>query len=131
MLFLLNEAVIDLGDPCETLRACGAGMVGRIPSLARLTRHGQEAAFAARDIAGAHENVQRALAALLVLTGEVNCALFLCPPKARSARDVAVRFALAPITTLAFLYSAQESGRLTPALINQNVWRLASAEPAA
>jgi hypothetical protein len=131
MLFLLNEDLIDLGDPCETLRACGAGEVRRAPSLGRLTAHGPDVAFAAQGLSGAHPDVRRALAALFALTGRLNCALFVAPPEARSAREVAVRYALAPITTMAFLYSALQSGRLSAALINHHVWSLASEASAA
>jgi hypothetical protein len=131
MLFLLNEDLIDLGDPLATLRACGVGEPRRAPSLSSLTVHGQEAAFAGRGLGAAHPDVRRALAALFALTGRLNCALFVCPQRAVSAREVAVRYALAPLTTLAFLHAAQQSGRLNAALINHHVWRLASQAPAA
>ena len=131
MLFLLNQEVIDLGDPVETLRASGVADIMHLPSVAKLVQLGQDAAFAANGIEHAHEGIRRTLAAMLAMSGQANCALFLCPPKARSAREVAVRLGQAPLTTMAFLLSAQESGRLSATTINQHVWRVAGAEAAA
>ena len=131
MLFLLNQELIDLGDPVEALQACGVADVMHLPSLAKMVSLGQDAAYAGNGMEGAHPSIRRTLAAMLAMTSQVNCALFLCPPKARSAREVAVRLGLAPITTLAFLASAQENGRLSPALINEQVWRVAGAVAAA
>lgn len=130
MLVLLNQEVVDVGDPIETLRECGVADL-RAPSTSRLVRLGQDATFAAKGIENAHPGIKRTLCAFFALSGEVNCALFLCPPKARSARDVAVRLGSAPITTMAFLLSAQSKGQLTPALVNHYVWKLASDEAAA
>ena len=122
MLFVLNQEVLDLGDPCEALKACGVGDLTRQPSLAKLVTLGQDAAFAGGGMEHAHAGIRRTLAAMLAMSGQVNCAMFLCPPRPRSAREVAVRLGFAPITTLAFLLTAQDSGRLNAALINQHVW---------
>jgi hypothetical protein len=65
------------------------------------------------------------------MTGEVNCALFVCPEDAARIEDVAVRFALAELTTLAYLHQAQENGGLSAAKINAHVWRLAPPPRAA
>lgn len=130
MLILLNQEVLDVGDPMETLRECGVSDL-RVPTNARLAALGQDAAYAARGMEHAHPGIRRTLAAFFAMSGQVNCALFLCPPKMRSPREVAVRFGLAPITTLAFLLNAQESGKLTPALINQHVWQVAPGTAAA
>ena len=131
MLFLLNQELIDLGDPVETLAACGVADALRQPSVPKLVALGQDACFAAGGIANAHPGIRRTLAAMMALSGQVNCALFLCPPAARTARDVAVRLGQAPITTLAMLLSAQAEGRLNAALINHHVWRVAGSEAAA
>ena len=130
MLILLNQTVIDVGDPVETLIALGVADM-RPPSLAKLAALGQDAAFAAGGIENAHPGITRTLAAFMGLLGEVNCAMFVCPPRMRSARDVAVRMGYAPLTTMVYLLSAQESGRLTPALVNQQIWRLADGASAA
>ncbi len=131
MLFLLNQEVLDIGDPIETLVAGGIADVMHLPSIPKLVSLGQDAAFAAQGMEHAHVGIRRTLAAMLSMSGQVNCALFLPPAQARSARDVAVRLGVAPITTLAFLFTAQESGVLTAALINHHVWRVAGGAAAA
>ena len=130
MLILLNQEIVDVGDPVRTLTALGAP-VGLPPTAAKLVQLGQDAAFAGNGLESAHAGIRRTLAALIALNGQANCALFLCPERARSARDVAVRLGLAPITTMAQLLSAQQAGVLTANLINQLVWRVAGGEAAA
>jgi hypothetical protein len=92
---------------------------------------GQDAAFAGRGLENAHPGIRRTLAALFAASGEANCGLFLYPKGANSAREVAVRLGMAPITTLAQLKSAQDGGRLTAEMINHHVWRVAGGEAAA
>lgn len=132
MLFLLNQELIDLGDPVEALQEAGvAGDLKHLPSIAKIVALGQDAAFAAQGIEQAHPGIRRTLAAMFALSGQVNCALFLNPAHPQSPRDVAVRLAQAPLTTMAFLLSAQETGRLTAAVINHHVWRVAGGVAAA
>jgi hypothetical protein len=130
MLVLLNQAVIDVGDPLDMLQALRVSDL-RTPSMAKLQRMGQDAAFAGKGLERAHEAVLRTLASYIALNGQANCALFVCPDRAKSAREVAVRFGLAPITTMAMLLSEQQAGRLTPAIINHYVWRVAQGPAAA
>jgi hypothetical protein len=130
MLVLLNQSVIDVGDPLETLKALRVTDMNT-PSMAKILRMGQDAAFAGRGLERAHGDLLRTLASYIALNGQANCALFLCPEKAKSARDVAVRFGLAPITTMAMLLFEQDAGRLTPTLINHYVWRVAQGPAAA
>ncbi|HWA00144.1 MAG TPA: hypothetical protein VG841_07490 [Caulobacterales bacterium] len=130
MLVLLNLEMIDVGDPLATLRELGMAEARPI-GAAKLVALGQEAAFSAGALENAHPAIRRALAAFMGLGGEANCALFLAPPGARTPRDVAVRLGLAPITTMAFLLSAQQAGKLNAAMINAQVWRLADAPNAA
>lgn len=130
MLFLLNQAVIDVGDPIDTLQTLGVELKDQ-PNLTRLVELGQDAAFAGRGIENAHEGIRRTLAAMFTLTGQVNCALFLCGERMRARGDVTFRLGLAPITTMAFLHAAQEAGQLTATLINQHVWRVAPGHAAA
>jgi hypothetical protein len=92
---------------------------------------GQDAAFLGRGLENAHPGIRRTLAALFAASGEANCGLFLFPQGANSAREVAVRLAMAPITTLALLKSAQDTGRLTAEMVNHHVWRVAGGEAAA
>lgn len=130
MIVLLNQEIIDVGDPAETLTQYGVADL-RMPTIAKVVALGQDAAYAAKGLENAHRDIRRTLAALLASSGEVNCALFLAPAAARSPREVAVRVGYAPILTLAYLLSAQQAGKLTPALINKHVWQLASGDAAA
>lgn len=130
MLILINEEVIDVGDPAETLRECGVAD-DRTPAIARMVALGQDAAFAARGIEHAHPGIRRVLASYFALTGQVNCALFVCPPNAVSPREVAVRLGDAPFTTLVHLYSVQQEGKLSASMVNHHVWRLAPSVVAA
>lgn len=120
MLFLLNDRVLDLGDPVEALRASGMGE--RALGLREAVARGQEAAFASANFTSGHPDLARAVAAMVALTGEANCALFLAGSQARSAREVGVKIAAAPIATLAYLKQVQDQGPLTPALVNAEVW---------
>lgn len=131
MLFLLNDRVLDLGDPAETLLALGAGDPARLPPTRAIVAMGQEAAFASGDFAHGHRDLLRSLACLTTLALQANCALFVTPANAKSARQVGVQFAFAPLTTLAYLEGAQAAGRLGPALANRHVWRLAGRAGAA
>lgn len=122
MLVLLNQEIIDVGDPMTTLQAIGSSDFRGIPSVGQAVLRGQDAAFAARGLENAHEDVRRGLAAYVALAGPANCCIFLCPPNARSPRDVAVRLAEAPMDTLVYLWTLQQDGRLTAGLINHHVW---------
>ncbi|GAM98847.1 hypothetical protein U91I_02483 [alpha proteobacterium U9-1i] len=130
MLVLLNQAVIDVGDPFETLKALGVTDL-HTPSMGKLVRLGQDAAFAGKGLENAHDGIRQTLAALIGLNGQANCALFLCPDRAKSAREVAVRMGQAPITTMALLLSEQQAGRLSSATVNHYVWRVAQGPVAA
>ncbi len=124
MLFLLNERVLDLGDPALLVQARGWGDLARMPRMAVAVREGQEAAFASHNFEKAHPDLMARVAVQLALASEANCALFVAPPRARAARDVGVQFAYAPLTTLVYLLSLQEKGALNAAIINREVWRL-------
>jgi len=131
MLFLLNDRVLDLGEPVETLRRLGAADPARLPQPSAIVAMGQDAAFASANFAHGHPDLALSIAAMIALTSEANCALFVAPPRARSARQVGVQFAFAPLTTMAFLCDAQTRGALTAAMINTHVWRLAGRAGAA
>lgn len=131
MLFLLNDRVLDLGDPAETLLALGAGDPARLPSTRAIIEIGQDAAVATQGFSIGHADVGRGVACLVALAIQANCALFVAPERVRSARQVGVQFAYAPLTTLAFLAGVQRGGRVSPALVNAHVWRLAGRAGAA
>lgn len=131
MLVLLNQELIDVGDPLETLQSLGVEDLRNPPSAARLAQLGQDAAFAGGGIENAHPGIRQTLAAFFGFSGVANCGLFLVPPKARSAREVQVRLAAAPLTTLAQLKSLADTGRLNAGMINRHVWQVAPGQSAA
>lgn len=131
MLFLLNHTILDLGDPAEALGAYGLDWVRKPLRLAEVVRLGQEMEFSAGGLAGAHHGVRRFLGALISAASDANCGLFIKPEAARSSREVAVRLASAPVTTLAGLYALQSGGGLDAARIDAEVWRLAQCGRAA
>ncbi len=131
MLFLLNDRVLDLGEPAETLLRLGTADPARLPRTSQIVAMGQDAAFASANFSQGHPDMMLSIAAMIALTSEANCALFVAPPGARSARQVGVQFAFAPLTTMAFLKDAESKGALTPAMINAHVWRLAGRAGAA
>jgi hypothetical protein len=126
VLFLLNDTVLDLGLPGATFARAGGGS----PAAARLghgVRAGQEAIFAAGAFTRAHPDVAFAVAAEIALSSEANAALFVRPPRARGAHEVAVRLASAPLTTLARILAHQERAGADPVFVNHHVWNLARA----
>jgi hypothetical protein len=125
MLFLLNEMVLDIGLPGDTF-----AKVGGSPAKARMDhaiKTGQEALLAAGVFTNAHPDVLYAIAAEIALSSEANAALFVVPPRARKAAEVAVRLASAPLTTLARLQVYQNRFGTDPAYVNQQVWSLAAS----
>lgn len=132
MLFLLNEQVIDLDVPAQTLRE----RVGeRADKLEKLTARavmslGQDMYFNLPNGKQPDEQARTVLACLVAMKIEADAALFVRPPNAQRPEDVAIRFATLPITTLSFLSMMQEVDMLTPRMINENVWEQASEETA-
>jgi len=126
MLFLLNDTVLDLGVPADTLARTG----GPSPIVARLmegVRAGQAAVFAAGGFHNVNSELALRVAAEIAVTSAANAALFVRPERARSAAQVAVRLVSAPLTTLAALQRRQEALGVDPAHINAAVWNLARA----
>ena len=131
MLVLLNKEVINVIDPVKVLKEAGVNVARTRISQTQIIHWGQEAAFAAGDLANANENVKLTLAAYFCAFSEANCALFLVPQGAKSPRQVAVKLAAAELTTLAWLKSLQDSGRLGAAVVNKTVWQVAGSNAAA
>jgi hypothetical protein len=129
MLFLLNDTVLDLGMPSEAFARAGGSPTAA--KLANGVRAGQEALFAAGSFARAHPDVAFAVAAEIALSSEANAALFVTPPRVRSAQEVAVRLASAPLTTLARILAHQNKFGPDPAFVNEQVWNLAAGRASA
>jgi hypothetical protein len=128
VLFLLNEKVLDLGLPEVCLRTSAgadAPRLERLPASA-VVLMGREMYFRAGP--GIPDGKARLiLASLIALKSEADGALFVRGPEARRPQDVVARFVQLPITTMHYLESMQTAGSLTPAKINELVWRAASA----
>jgi hypothetical protein len=123
MLFLLNTQVLDVSAEAEEL-AAEASAEGRMTtaSLYRSVLMGQRVLFAAGSFAEANPAVVRRIAASIAMASEANAALFVVPPAAKEARDVAVRLGAVPLTTMAHLLRLQRKAPLTPGIVNRDVW---------
>ena len=131
MLFLFNDVVFDLGDLKSVLRGEDMPLdTAQIEALtpAQLTTLAREAVFADPNVAHTRPKHIRCLVALMayVIPGS-NAILVVRPEGAKSWIEVGVRFAQVPIETLAFLWTAQQSKRLSAAEVNSSVWTRSSA----
>ncbi len=126
MLFLLNDTVLDLGVPADTLVRVGGPTAFRA-KLGAGVKAGQEAIFAAGSFSQVHGDVALRVAAEIAVTSEANAALFVRPDRARNPAQVAVRLVSAPLTTLVVIQAHQVRVGPDPAFINENVWNLAAA----
>lgn len=130
MLFLMNDSVIDIGDP-EMSLIDAVGVIGlrhdRL-SARDVVEMGRQVWFKARGEPSAA--VQRAIAALIAMKLEADAALFIVPPDARGPADVKTRFASASTTLIAQMYARQNIGALTPREINEAIWAQASSQAA-
>ncbi len=125
MLFLLNDTVLDLGVPADTLARVG----GPAASRARLgagVQSGQEAIFVAGSFSQTHVDLALKVAAEIAVSSEANAALFVRPDRCRSPAQVAVRLVSAPLTTLVAIQQHQARVGADPAYINEHVWNLAA-----
>jgi hypothetical protein len=127
MLFLINETVLDLGAPGETLQRLAGDEALRHLSGVKSLAEAKASFFQAKGAGGLKDDEQMRLACLLAITTEANAAVFVVPPGAVSPVQIASRLAKVGLTTLAWLDEMQKDGKLTPALINANVWAQAAA----
>ena len=126
MLFLLNDTVLDLGVPADTLMRVG-GPPAIKARLGAAVRVGQEAIFAAGGFAQIHVDMALRVAAEIAVSSEANAALFVRPDRCRTPAQVAVRLVSAPLTTLVIIHARQARIGPDPVFINENVWNLAAA----
>jgi hypothetical protein len=127
MLFLLNDTVIDLGDP-ETALIDAVGVIGLRHDRLRqkdIVEMAQQVWFNAGYGREPVPAVQRAIAALVAMKLDADAALIIVPPLARSPADVRTRFASASIPLMSRMYAMQGAGGLTPRVINDTVWNAA------
>lgn len=126
MLFLLNDTVLDLGVPADTLVRVGGPPAARA-RLGAGVMAGQEAIFAAGDFRKGHIDVALRVAAEIAVSSEANAALFVRPERARHPSQVAVRLVSAPLTTLVAIQQNEARVGVDPVFINERVWNLAAA----
>ncbi len=130
MLFLLNDEVLSIAEDIqrleESFRAERAA-----PSLFKAVTLGQQVIFAGGSFQNVHRTAVIRVAAMIAMTSEANAALFVRPDGATDPRQVGVRLAAAPLTTMARLAGFQRERPLTPAQVNAHVWSLAASASAA
>ncbi|MGE3303660.1 MAG: hypothetical protein AB7M12_11160 [Hyphomonadaceae bacterium] len=118
----MNAKILDVTEAAEALIAEAVLERTATPGLYRSVLLAQRAVFSA----GGAEKVDPALldrlAAQIALASEANCALFVVPEGASSAREVAVRLGSVPLTTMAHLLMLHQRGRLTAGAVNRDVW---------
>lgn len=124
MMFLLNDTVLDIGLPAETLARLGGPPVARV-RLANAVRQAQEVVFQAGSFHAVHSDIALKIAAEIASTSEANAALFVRPDRVRAPAAVAVRLASVSLATLAQILNHQERYGRDPAFINAQVWSLA------
>lgn len=129
MLFLLNDEVLDIGDPVTRIGSFQDLLAGRDPF--RMTRRqvvalGQQAYFQTPAGERPPRRIREMLAHLAVLRIEADAALFVRPANAARPADVAWRFVTAPITVLSHLHRMQVLGPLGADYVNDAVWRHAA-----
>lgn len=130
MLFLLNDQVLDLGDP----QTCLDGSIGALSRVrperltpARAALLGQAIYFGCPPGTRPTTGARLALASLLALRTDANAAVFVRPDGARTEADVQYRLALVDLPVLAHLFVLQVGGVLDPRLVNESVWMTASS----
>lgn len=126
MYFLLNDAVLSL-DP-QTLTPPVMARRFSALTLDHVQRLGRE--MFAEEPRLQHRMIERGrrLAMLIVSKApEVNAALFVAPARGCRPNDVIVRLASLDLTVLASLHQDQQTGRLTPALADREVWARVAA----
>lgn len=123
MLFLLNDRVIDIGDPETTLiDAIGiAGLRHERLTPADVVEIGQELYLRAGRGREPDLTTQMVLASLLSLKMGVDAARFSVGPMARRPSDVETRFASQSSPLVARLY-AQGGRDLAPRAVSEAVW---------
>ncbi|MBI1339507.1 hypothetical protein GC169_04745 [bacterium] len=129
MLFLLNDEVLDLGDP--PTRIAEARELIRQSEALRMSRRetldlAKTAYFKATVPGRPPLRLRMLISALIAVKFEADAALFVKPANARVSNDVLSRLATTPMTLLAHLYQMQRLGPLEPDYVNDAVWRHAA-----
>ena len=128
MLFLFNDRVVTLSGSANAAMATG------IPAhfIAKFKLHDailavQTAIMERPNLAAEFPEKTAALAWLLASRSNINAVLFIPPAKCRRPQDVGFRLATIDLTMLVGLKFRQDSGRLSPNVINGAVWQAMAA----
>lgn len=129
MLFLFNNAILDIGDPQET--ACEIGprhgldeQALRNLTLGKTVKMLREAVFEEAQLARTNTELAVFLAAMLAWkTDEANALLAVSPRHITSAKEVQLRLASVSLVTMNQLGELQEQGKLSSHVANTSVWQ--------
>jgi hypothetical protein len=128
MLFLLNDEVLDIGNPENTL-VDTLGVIGvRHERLSPrdVIEMAQQIYFRTGRGRDPTRNVRLAIASLCALKLEADAAMFIVPPDAGAPEDVKFSSKEAPMTMLAPMYAIQSGGEIAPPQMKQAIWRSAA-----
>ncbi len=129
MLFLMNDQVVDIGDPRTTLREF-AGQLTDVPHHLLRSHHavslGQALYFHCPPGNRPMPGALKALGALITEYTDANAALFVRPLNAAGPQDVQIRLAEVQITVMANLFEIQKRKPLSPSMVNSSVWAAAA-----
>ncbi|MFC7290908.1 hypothetical protein [Hirschia litorea] len=129
MLFLLNDQVLDVGDPRTTIREF-SGQLTDIPYAKLRAPHaislGQALFYHCPADRKPSAGALRALGALIFEFTEANAALFVRPLNAKGPQDVQLRLAEVQLPVIANLFQQQTRKPLSPVLVNDCVWSSAA-----
>ncbi len=128
MLFLMNDRVLDIGEPdlCLIDIVGSAGLAHDRVSAQDVVEIARQMWFRAGPGREPAQKVRLAIAALVAMKLEADAAMFVVPREARGPRDVLVKFASAPLTVLAHLQAMQTAGTLPPHLVEDVFWKSAA-----
>ncbi len=123
MLFLLNDEVLDIGDPEDTLiDTLGvSGVRHERPSGRDVVEMAQQVHFRTPRGRDPIRNVRFAIASLASL--KLDAAILVSPAGAGPAPDVQKRFSSVPLTMLAHKYAIQEADGAAPSRMHEAIWR--------
>ncbi len=124
MLFLLNDKVFKIADGASIMNEAGLPMTfATKSSVSQIIIAIQTAFMECPELITKEPVKAAALCWVLNSKSKANCAMFVpSVQKLKSPSQIAYRLANVNLTLLGTLNAMQEQGRLTPRVINENVW---------
>jgi hypothetical protein len=125
MRFLLNDALLDIGEPQRTLAETECPVAPdrlRKMSRAELLSLVQGVFFLTPDFVREKPDKAVALAALVYLKTDANALLCVRTPQVKVAGDMPVRLAQMSLQVVADLARRENEGNLTPEAVDRAVW---------